>query len=185
MNFKNILVICFVVSIFSNQTVSATTNTLCTEDNILISTPDVEPGNGGQNYVSDVTFSITNSDLNNDLQHFASDIAIYDWNGKHVEDVTSDSNDPNPIQVATGIVDGTYTYVLSSGNTGTFNVNHNIDNIVLIDLADFENCNNTNANFVDNNDQIQNEDKTFIQSICDSLESIAQSLNELVNKLFN
>ncbi len=180
MKFKNILIVLILVNTFAIPTISASgSNNSCTNNTNLVinSTPDVVPGNGGQDYVSEVWFSFYNSNTN--YPHsYAADIAIYDWNGKHVEDVPGDEMDPNPApQKATGIVDGTYTYVLDGIHKGSFNVNHNIKNEVVIDLAAFDNC-------ASNNEIIETE-PSVLERIASSLENIATNLSILISELFN
>lgn len=111
----------------------------CSEGNLIINTtPDIQPGNGGQNFISDVTFQFHNA-WSTDPSRYTYDgnIQIYDWNGKHVEDVEINKSNG----VATGLVDGTYTFTFTNDigdvNTGQFSVDHNIDNLVHVEMAQY------------------------------------------------
>lgn len=184
MKLKNIMLVVMGCSLFFTQDISATSLSACESEAIIDSTPDVVPGNGGQDYVSSVWFSIYSSDTQYPHSYSAS-IAIYDWNGKHVEDIEGDPLSPNqePME-ATGIVDGTYTYVINGNYKGTFNVNHNIKNEVLIDAANFTNC-DTSYETSEVNQEYTNEDYDILDHIIETLDNIIENLNRIVNTLFN
>lgn len=186
MKFKVIMVLCIVFNIWGVVVFQASTlNDSCVNNEIINSTPDVIAGNGGQNYVSDVSFGLYSSATKYPHSYNA-DIAIYDWNGKHIMDLEPDNDSPSPEpQIATGIVDGTYTYVLNGVNKGSFNVNHNIKNVVTIDMAEFTKCDD-NYSFEDNNNYSSNsEEFSLLQRITNAIEEIATNLSILVSNLLS
>lgn len=179
---KIIIIFILVLTGFNSVSINAEE---CGNDFILNSTPDVESGNGGQDYVSEVYFWIDEPYEGGGTKPVGRYIEIYDWNGKHVEDVEPNysGNAYNTttgasVETATGIVDGTYTYVLETGEKGSFNVNHNIENNVYINLADFDNCDNTT-----DDSSYEVERNNLLQKIADSLSNIAESISKLVNNI--
>lgn len=180
MKFKKIFpLICFMLFSTSLTIFAGKTDDWCSTEIVLDSTPEVEPGNGGQDYISSVWFSFYMSD-NNYPHSYAVDISIYDWNGVYVEEVDGDSNNPNPSsEEATGLVDGTYTYLLDGKYKGTFDVNHNIKNEILIDLSYFQNCASEYS------DEAANSEIASEKSISDDTSKISETPNSQLSDINN
>lgn len=178
----------------------------CT-DGILNSTPNVTAGNGGQDYISSVWFSMYSS-ATSSPHSFAFDADIYDWNGKYIYTLEGDSSQPSaePME-ATGLVDGTYTYVIND-MIGTFNVNHNIENEVVIDDAELSECSNiqsdqditpavgTSLNEINNQENVDEDivdtkiatddnETAVIQKIIEDVKTIIHDITNFIEMLIN
>lgn len=129
-----------IISILVMPTLKAEVpDTAC--DLVYQATNNVESGNGGQDYVTNIQMSVYNSDLVGGPKN-AGNFDIYDWNGELVESIYGDYElSMNKQQSLTGYVDGTYTYILDGTYKGTFNVNHEMQAIVAVDMAYYNGCN--------------------------------------------
>ncbi len=158
----------------------------CSEGNLIINTtPGIEPGNGGQDFISDVTFQFHNSWSTNPSNYtYDKTIQIYDWNGKQVEDVKINKSNG----VATGLVDGTYTFTFTNDigdvNTGQFNVDHNIDNSIYVEMVQYLCGYDTKTDYVHNikNDETVNNINP-INNYYTYIENDNNVLNQIINNI--
>ncbi len=109
-------------------------------DLVYDATPYLEPGDGGQDYISSVQMMVSNSS-DPGSGKYAGNFDVYDWNGDYIVSVYGDYevSMSNP-QLLTGFVDGTYTYVLDGTYKGTFDVDHEMQAIVDVDMAFYDAC---------------------------------------------
>lgn len=181
-------------SISASKSSTSTELTSCSSgQKIINTTPDVNPGNGGQSYISNVDFDFHNAwSADPSTYTFTDTIKIYDWNGKNVEDIEITDS----YGTATGLVDGTYTFTfindLGETNKGQFDVNHNINNTVHVEMTEYLCGFDSKIDYIQGNRnddsgyvEISDENPGLLQQIAYSLSSIAQSLSELVQGLIN
>lgn len=137
---ERIIIPTVLMLVLATPTFSASVpDTAC--DLIYDATPGVEVGNGGQDYITNVEMAVYNSELP-DGGKYAGDFDIYDWNGDLVERVSGDYElSMSKREIVTGLVDGTYTFVLDDTYKGTFNIDHEMQALVGVDMAYYNYCN--------------------------------------------
>lgn len=106
---------------------------------------NVEVGSGGQDYVTNVQVKVTP-----DAEPGPFNIDLYDWLGSYIESTYYDADanyaitmgaDPEDIPGFTGLVDGTYTFIVNDTYKGTFNVNHELQGLLNIEMSRYNQCN--------------------------------------------
>ncbi len=161
----------------------------CAQGNLIVNaTPSVQPGTGGQDFVSEVRFEFHNRWATDPSRYgYTNTIQIYDWNGNQVQEVSIETGSG----YATGLVDGTYIFTFTNdigdSNTGQFNVNHNIDNQVYVEMGDYLCGYDTKLDYVQNNrndDPIANSSASCNSNVySNEEEKIKQITNSLIEFL--
>lgn len=115
---------------------------------------NAESGNGGQDYITDLPIVVENNPIVSEVIN----IDLYDWFGQYIESVEYDTT---PRVMAdgigyeyffTGLVDGTYTFVINDTYKGTFNVNHELASAINIDMGMYMQCyHDAYGNYIDPN----------------------------------
>lgn len=110
---------------------------------IIYDFSNVEVGDGGQDFVTNVEVGISP-----DAEPGPFNIDLYDWLGNYIESTYFDSNEDYSVLTGmpeppgfTGLVDGTYTFIVNDTYKGTFNVNHEMQGLVSIDMSKYNQCN--------------------------------------------
>lgn len=141
---------------------------------------NVGVGDGGQNYVTDVMIDITGA--LNILMY----VDLYDWMGNYIESVTYDGNadynnlEGRPAPGFTGLVDGTYTFIINDTFKGTFNVNHEMQGLLIINTDMYSSCyRDAEGHFIDIN-ELNYEEQSGLQS-----EVISEEQSELQSEVIS
>lgn len=118
---------------------------------------NTEPGDGGQDYITDVPIDIEYYPVVNEVVS----IDLYDWFNEYVETVVYDTtprvmgNGIGYEYFFTGLVDGTYTFIIDNTYKGTFNVNHEYGSAVYINMSMYTQCyHDAYGNYIDPNTTI-------------------------------
>lgn len=161
---KKILVIMLLLfTLYPRYYASEIPDTACS---LIYDASNVEAGNGGQEYKTNVQIGVINGIDHVDDSVYAGNFDIYDLNGNLVESVTGDykqSMENN--QGLTGLIDGTYTYILDDTYVGTFNVNHEMQAIVTVDMDFYDSCNHDeNGTYFNPNSEVATDEASSSES---------------------
>lgn len=115
---------------------------------------NVEPGDGGQDYITDVQVGLSPG-----AEPGPFNIDLYDWLGNYIESTYYDADIDYSVLTGTdeppaftGLVDGTYTFIINDTYKGTFNVNHEMQGILNIDMSKYNQCNHdASGSYIDPN----------------------------------